>query len=57
MKDFIIVWQPGETSIADYMTKTQPVSNVLDMRNFFVAHEEPTFPPTIARQEQLLQYD
>ena len=43
LKDFVITWRPGSESIADYLTKTQPVATVLRMRKFFVKECLPTF--------------
>jgi hypothetical protein len=34
LKDFDITWRPGSDSIADYLTKIQPVAMVLKMRHF-----------------------
>lgn len=44
LKDFEIIWRPGIESIADYLTKTQPVAMVLKMRPHFVKACLPTFP-------------
>lgn len=54
LKDFEIEWQPGSESIADYLTKVQPVAMVLKMRRFFVKNVEPTFKLT-AYKSRLLQ--
>ena len=54
LKDFKIVWEPGETSIADYMSKIQPVQTVLNMRKYFVDYEKPTFPLTKSREKDFL---
>ena len=43
LKDFEIIWRPGSESIADYLTKTQPVTMVLKMRKFYVKECPPTF--------------
>jgi hypothetical protein len=43
LKDFEIIWRPGSESIADYLTKIQPVAMVLKMRKFFVKPCLPTF--------------
>jgi hypothetical protein len=53
LKDFKIVWRPGSESIADYLTKIQPVPMVLTMRDFFVKHAEPTFKTTQAKRQLL----
>lgn len=54
LKDFEIIWRPGSESIADYLTKIQPVAMVLKMRKYYVKHTEPTFKLSQAKQ-QLLQ--
>ena len=46
LKDFEILWRPGIDSIADYLTKTQPVAMVLKMRHYYVKACKPTFPTT-----------
>lgn len=51
LKDFSIVWRPGSESIADYLTKTQPVANVLKMRKFFVKECPPLFATTKAKRQ------
>ena len=51
LKDFTIVWRPGSESIADYLTKTQPVAMVLKMRKFFVKECPPTFTTTKAKRQ------
>lgn len=51
LKDFTIVWRPGSESIADYLTKTQPVAMVLKMRKFFVKDCLPTFATTKAKRQ------
>ena len=51
LKDFTIVWRPGSESIADYLTKTQPVAMVLKMRKFFVKECLPTFATTKAKRQ------
>ena len=43
LKDFEIIWRPGSESIADYLTKTQPVAMVLKMRKFYVKECAPAF--------------
>jgi hypothetical protein len=48
LKDFDIAWRPGSESIADYLTKTQPVAMVLKMRKYFVKQCAPTFKTTRA---------
>jgi hypothetical protein len=53
LKDFEIIWRPGSESIADYLTKTQPVPMVLKMRKFFVKHAEPTFPVSRSKRRYL----
>jgi hypothetical protein len=53
LKDFKVIWKPGKSSIADYMTKTQPVINVLRMRKFYVNYENPKFPPSESRLKDL----
>ena len=50
LKDFKIVWRPGSDSIADYLTKTQPVAMVLKMRKFFVKDVPPAFPTSQAKR-------
>ena len=50
LKDFKIVWRPGSDSIADYLTKTQPVAMVLKMRKFFVKDVPPVFPTSQAKR-------
>ena len=52
LKDFKIIWRPGAESIADYLTKTQPVAMVLKMRKFFVKEVPPTFPTSLAKRQQ-----
>ena len=54
LKDFKIVWEPGNTSIADYMSKIQPVQTVLNMRKYFVDYEKPTFSLTKSREKDFL---
>ena len=54
LKDFKIVWEPGDSSIADYMSKTQPVAVVLKMRKYYVNYEKPKFPLTESRQKDFL---
>jgi hypothetical protein len=53
LKDFDIVWRPGSESIADYLTKTQPVAMVLKMRKYFVKSCAPTFKTTRAKSQIL----
>ena len=55
LKDFNVIWKPGISSIADYMTKTQPVANVLKMRKFYVNETSPTFPPSNSRIQNFQQ--
>ena len=50
LQDFKIVWRPGVESIADYLTKTQPVTTVLKMRKYYVKDCKPTFPPSRSKQ-------
>ena len=51
LQDFKIVWRPGAESIADYLTKTQPVAMVLKMRKFFVKDTPPAFPTSSAKRQ------
>ena len=51
LKDFKIVWRPGHESIADYLTKTQPIATVLKMRKFFVKECSPLFATTPAKKK------
>ena len=51
LQDFKIVWRPGVESIADYLTKTQPVAMVLKMRKFFVKDTPPAFPTSSAKRQ------
>ena len=51
LKDFNIIWRPGSESIADYLTKTQPVPMVLKMIKFFVKECSPLFPTTQAKRQ------
>ena len=51
LKDFVITWRPGTESIADYLTKTQPIAMVLKMRKFFVKECLPTFPTSRAHSD------
>ena len=51
LKDFVITWRPGSESIADYLTKTQPIAMVLKMRKFFVKECLPTFPTSRAHSD------
>jgi hypothetical protein len=53
LKDFEITWRPGSDSIADFLTKIQPVAMVLKMRHFFVKPAEPTFPVSTAKRPLL----
>jgi hypothetical protein len=53
LKDFEITWRPGSDSIADFLTKIQPVTMVLKMRHFFVKPAEPTFPVSTAKRPLL----
>lgn len=53
LKDFEIAWRPGSDSIADYLTKIQPVSMVLKMRHFFVKPAEPAFKTSAAKRQFL----
>jgi hypothetical protein len=53
LKDFEITWRPGSDSIADFLTKIQPVTMVLKMRHFFVKPAEPTFPVSTAKRSLL----
>ena len=47
LQDFKIVWRPGVESIVDYLTKTQPVANVLKMRKDC----KPAFPVSRAKRQ------
>jgi hypothetical protein len=51
LQDFKIVWRPGSESLADYLTKTQPVSMVLKMRKFFVKDTLPFFDTSQAKRQ------
>jgi hypothetical protein len=53
LKDFEITWRPGSDSIADYLTKIQPVAMVLKMRGYFVKPADPTFRTTAAKRHHL----
>ena len=51
LRDFKIVWRQGVESIVDYLTKTQPVANVLKMRKYYVKDCKPAFPVSRAKRQ------
>ena len=52
-KDFKIIWRPGDDSIADFLTKTQPGAKVLQMRHYYVKTCPPTFPVPQGKRKYL----